>query len=513
MYRRALLVLVLASCRMLEHPHARYQRETSEISAALGDADDKHDCTAAAQRLGKIRGDYEVRSKHSLTVYGEKVRVWYLTCLHQGIEQLGKPGAELDNLRIAVARFDSALGLPNADLRIEDDYSGGEQKLEYARKLSVATATKVRGELAAKRDQLETALRERAKVQEQRIALAGTAEAKGWHLAAVAAWATVQPIDAAMTAQKAAAVARVAPLARTQLAVPVAIETGAGATAKLLAALRDHAALRSRVDVRVVDSNAQMRAVLAVGAFEQAQTTDTVPLRHTYVSGRREVENANYKRLEQLIETVEKEAAYNERKAQDVNCARSSECRTRDSRLADARKNRERAARLREEFARERPTKIVEISSVHEYTAQRTTTTLRAKLAVTLGPVGGAPGKPIEGVASVEKAALHSAANAAVQLPARDDPAPSRAELEKALEAQVATMLINGVARAAALTAPSLAPKLADAKDPLEQAHYAMLIGLRTGTEPDKARARERAIQALGTEPAWTEVQTALQAR
>ncbi|MDX2089871.1 MAG: hypothetical protein SFX73_18590 [Kofleriaceae bacterium] len=515
MKRSAVLAIVVGvalvgACRVPETSTQRQQRESSAIEAGLAEAEKAQSCPLATAWLLGVRKDYEVTRNERPTPYGDAVRRWYLRCITQAVAKRSEPGSELDNLRVVLALIDAALSLPVAGIPIEDETHG--PAFADVKQLSLPSATRERAELAARLATLEAKHRERSAAQQQRIAMATTAEAREWYVAALAAWTAVEPIDDAMKERKAAAIAKTAPLARAQVAVPVVLEPGPGTTPELLALLRKHEMLRRRVDVRVVerDEDAQVSAGLAVGAFDASTRQDTVTLKHDYVAGRESIANPAYERLQEQIAHEEERAAYFERKAEDVNCSRSSECRTRDERRRTAREHREKAQRLRQALAREQPTKIADTTRTHEYPAQRTTVTMRSKLAVTVTLRGGAPGAPIEGVASVEKAALRAAGNPTVNLPPRMDPMPAQAELEPALRTEIVRLLANGVSRAAPLTAPALASRLAATSDPLERAQYALLIGLRTGTESDKAAARKHATTALGGEPSWSELAAAL---
>ena len=501
----SVLVCSLAGCEWyamnLGNPSQRGRVYKSKISAATGDARERRDCAAGVKGVNSLRGELPVKNG-GLTYYGSEIQFWWDLCIGQGLAHLEQPGAEAAKLREAVAKLDLALSMPTKDAEIRDL----ENRNGSIRQYSVASATTLRGELGGKLAAAEEAHRARLAIEAKRIEHARRAAAAGWHLAALAAWLAVDPIDDAMTAARRDAIAGLVARARTDAAVPVVIvpAAGGGAPAALVAAVRTAPALAGRPELRLVDTPAQARvhAALTVGRFAHERREDTLPQQWTYVSGTRDVPNPQIASLQKDLARNEKEAIYWDKKASTINCGSSPVCKSAVSARDNARRHREKAAKNRDDLRRAKPTVRQEIRSNHAFSAARTTVTAKAEIAVALA-LGSTPGKPSTGVAKVERAALRYPANPSVKLPARSDPLATPAELDAALTAEATRLLADGVARAAALAAGEHDARAAATSDPLERLHYATIRALRSGAAADIEAARQHAAPLFGAALDW----------
>ncbi len=477
------------------------------LGESVKTAREKKDCEAWISGLNAAREKLPVMNVggKGTSHYGTQVDDAYEDCLHAGLFAFERSeGSEPEHERLTrlVARIDLVLSLPL------------EQQMGHGRK-DTKTPIPAKEELPALRAKLTARLSELDRVaaealarQTRRIDAATLAEGKGWPVAALAAWLAVAPVDKAMKTRRDEAVARLGPLARAQVAVPVALVPAAtgGASATMVAQVRSAAAISSRPTVRLVDtpSTATVKVQLGVGAFTTDRAQELVSFEHRYVSATKEVPNPRLETLKKDLAYHDKEAAYWRRKITEIRCTGSGPCKPRISAQDNARREEEKAAHDRRDLAQEKPTVRSDVVSVYPYSGQKTVVTVSAPLSITLeSQLATAPAQ-VTGVAKVQRAAITSTANSKVGLAGRSDPVPTPAELDAALTSECARLLAEAVLAAPALAASEFDPQAAAATEPLEKLQYALVRAARSGKAADveAAGALETSLLETKADPA-----------
>lgn len=480
---------------------AAYQKV---IGDAVGDSKEKNDCPRWIAGLNSIKEKLPIVSGSGTnsTWYGDEIRGAYHRCTLEALKGLkSTEGTELERLKVAGERMDRVLSLPLAPLKIEDTKLGGHSSDEVLP--GVASLTKLRADAAQTVTRLEIARAQRVARETKRVEAAKTAEAKGWTMAALAAWTAVAPLDKAMDQQKAAALLRLGAAARQQLAVPVAIVPAGtdGAPEAVLAQVRSASAITSKPTLRLVETPAQatVQVQLAVGAFKKESAKQPVNFQHTWVSGSKTVPNPDIEKLKKDIAYNDKEAAWNDEKSRNA-CSGNrdkSNCSSRVTHANSAKSHREKAARARQDLAKAKPTVRKDVTSIHEYSGEKTVYVASAPVTVTLtSATAQAPSKQTS-AAKVERATIVYAGNEKVGLAARKEAAPTPEELDGALTTECARLIIGGVVNAASLAAGEFDQKAAASTEPLEQLHYALLRALRSGAPADQQKVSALAMPLL----------------
>lgn len=515
-----LLCLSTTGCavmyELLVPAQTRHSQESARVKELTGEAWKAKDCAAGVAKLNSVADKARVRPAvgNYLTPYGEEVKRWWMFCLKEaGAAAREREGDPVAHFERSLALMDLALSLPVSQVGLEDKHPKDDDSIAKASELSVARATTLRQAYAAELGKLQGARAAQKAEADRRVALAQAAEQKGWHLAALAAWQAVAPIDDAGRAQRDEALVRVGALARAQLAVKVALQPAgsSGAPPEVLAAVRAHPALQGRPELTLVEDPAAATVVmrLGLGAISKDQKQETVRQQHTWVSGRTTVPNPQLESIRKQIAYHDKETIYWRKSAASIRCTGGGVCKSRISALNNVKREEEHAARERQRLAKEKPTVTREVSSVHEFNASRTVVT--ASCPVTATPaLKGAASAPLEGAARVERAGLTWPAEPKVGLAARADALPASSELESLVREAAARELAARVATAPALAAAEFDGPLAAASEPLEKLHYAALKALRSGQPADLEAARTTATAALGSAPDWTALQAAL---
>lgn len=479
----------------------------SKITAATGEAKKTDDCAAGVKGTNSLRDELPVKEK-GLTYYGDEVDLWWHLCLYQGMARLDQPGSEREKLSEALAKFELAFSLPIKDVQPRDATSASGKQVHF----SIESATKLRGELTTKLAAAEQAYQVALARQKTRIDHATRAAAKGWSVAALAAWVSVEPIDKEMTKRRADAIAKLRAAAVEQAVVTVALVPAprAGAAPQVLAQVRALPALAARPELRLVETGAKVQAALSVGSAVHDRKTDTVEQQHGYVSGQREIPNRSLERMREQLAYHEKEADWFMKKAESTRCNGSGKCSA-ESHVNSSRSHREKAQKLRQQIAKEPATQREAITSTHAFTADRTTVSARAELVVGFFVGGKLLPNPLTGTARVERSALRYPAEPSVKLAAREDRVPPPEELDSLLTAEAVRLLANGVLTAPAALAGEHDARAASSTDALEKLHYATIRALRSTNASDITAARSRMRELFASELDWTAVQAALQ--
>jgi hypothetical protein len=455
------------------------------LGPEVAEAREKKDCNRWIPGLMAARDKLPLKDyiKEDQTWYASELEEAYDDCLFWGLLDLKRlPGTEREKLQRFVDRIDLVSSLPLAELSAD----GNDRANPPVPGKGELPA--LRAELAGRIAEFDRRAAEKLARQTRRIDAATLAESKGWPLAALASWLSVEPLDEAMKARRDEAVSRLTPLARTSVAVPVSVKPAAteGVSPALLAQVLGTAAL-TRPTLRLVDApeQASVQVQLSVGAFAQEKATESVSLEHSYVSDTKLVPNPRLETLRKDIAYHDKEAAYWRGKVQSIRCTGSGPCKPRISAQDNARREDEHAARDRRSLANEKPTIRKDVTSVYSYTGDKTVFLAKALLGVTMtSRYANAPSK-VNGTAKVERSSLVYAGNGKVGLQGRTDPTPTPAELEAALTAECARLLGEAAAQAPALAAAEFDAQLAATAEPLEKLHLLLVRSLRSGQSGD----------------------------
>jgi len=450
------------------------------------DARKKKDCNRWIPGLNAAHDKLPIKDyiKEDQTWYASELEEAYSDCLFWGLIELrDQTGTEREKLQRFLDRVDLVSTLPLAELRAEgrertNPPIPGKDKLPA-----------LRSELAGRIAEFDRRAAEKLARQTKRIDAAVLADGKGWAVAALAAWLSVEPLDEAMKTRRAEAVARLTPLARTSVAVPVSVTSAAtdGVSAALLTQVLSAAPLTGRPTLRLVEKpeQASVQVQLAVGAFAHEKANESVSLEHTWVSETKVVPNPKLESLRKDIAKNDKEAAYWRAKANNIRCNGSGPCKSRISALDNARREDEHAARNRRELASEKPTIRRDVTSVYSYTGDKTVFTAKAPLVATLTSRHASAPSTVNGTAKVERSTLVYAGNGKVGLQGRTDPTPAQAELDAALTAECVRLLAEAAARAPALAAAEFDAQVASTAEPLEKLQLLLVRSLRGGQSTD----------------------------
>jgi hypothetical protein len=464
------------------------------IQKSVGDAEEKKDCPRWIAGLNSIREKLPTMDSrpNTTTWYGDAVKRAYHECTLVAVEDLKVgTGPELARGKQALERFDLVLSLPLDGMTI-DDRSMQTATRDYARvpvRPGLVALKKLRAETVAEVARLETERAEKVARETMRLDAAKTAEQKGWLLASLTAWMALDPMDDATNAAKEAALARLGAQARKQLAVTVSLApaTTDGVPDALLAQLRDAAALTSLPTLEVLKPGAAatVQVRLSLGAIKRDAAKQSVSFKHAYVSGSEMVPNP---RIEELTKTI----AEDEKQAKWL-----------DSRVGDYGKNAEMhrasAERRRKELAKLKPMVSKDVTSVHEYEGVKTVHTATALVGVVMNGAWSPSPVKQRGTAKIEKVTIAYPGNPTVNLPARNDAAPSSEELDKMLNHEALGLFSTGIRSAAKHVAGEFESKAAASKEPLEKLHYALIRALRSGADADRQRADELAKTLLNS--------------
>lgn len=472
----------------------------SVIDGAVGDAAKQKDCPRWIAGLNSIREKLPVKgSRGDRTYYASEIEDAYHECTYQAVVALKQEGDEREKLALAVERFERVLSLPLAELEIKDrellsgDTLPGKVKLAELKTAGAARLVELNRLAAEKRAR-----------QDKRIEAAKAAEAKGWPVAALAAWNAVEPMDAAMKTLRDEALTRVGPQARAVLAVPVALASTQLPEA-VLAQVRTSSLLAERPTLKLVDSKDAATVQVELGAGPAARETakETLQLEHVYVSSTKEVPNPQIERLRGDLARFEKEAEWN-RKGAESACKnqRSGPCKLREMRLRDMRDYQEKAMKARQHLAKEKPTVRRDVTSTFPYTAEKTILTASAPLTVTMtSRLAPSPSK-VSGTAKIQRTAVDAAGNEKVGLAPRHEAHATPAELEAALSSECVRLFVETAATAPAIAAGEFDAKAAAATEPLEKLQHALVRALRSGQSADveAAAAISKTVIETGVE-------------
>lgn len=472
---------------------AAYQRT---IDGAVGDAREKKDCPRWIAGLNSIKEKLPIVDSggKNATWYGDAIRNAYHQCTLEAVEDLkaGK-GSGLERGKRAVERFDLVLSLPLEKLKLEDQDLRGYAKVEV--RPGVASLKQLRADTVAHVERLERAHAEKVAREAKRLEAAKAAEAKGFTLAALTAWTALDPMDDATAKEKAAAVARLAGPAKQLVAVTVALApaTTEAAPEAVLAQVRSASALGAKPTLKLVEPGAPatVQVQLSLGAIKKESARQKVSFQHSYVSGSTMVPNPDLEKLKKDIAYNDKEAAWHDEKSRNA-CSGNRDkrgCTSIVTHANSAKSHREKAARARQDLAKAKPMVRRDVTSVYEYTGEKTVYSATAPLAALLSAPGSQAPSKLTGTAKVEKSTTVYPGNQKVGLAPRTDAAPTPADLDAELMKEAARLLVNGIVTAPSLAAGEFDQKAAAATEPLEQLHYAVLRALRSGAGADQQKA------------------------
>ena len=486
---------------------AAYQKV---IQKAVGDAEEKKDCPRWIAGLNSIREKLPTMDSGSnaTTWYGDAVMRAYHECTLVAVEDLKVgTGPELGRGTQALERFDLVLSLPLDGMTI-DDRSMQTATRDYAKvpvRPGLVALKKLRAETVAEVARLETERAEKVARETMRLDAAKTAEEKGWLLASLTAWMALDPMDDATKAAKEAALARLGAQARKQLAVTVSLApaTTDGVPDALLAQLRGAAALTSIPTLEVLKPGvaATVQVRLSLGAIKKDAAKQSVSLKHVYVSGSEMVPNPQIEKLQKEIAHYDDEADKWAERARTA-CGNESEagkrnCKSRTVSANNSERERQRAAKARQQLANAKPKVRKDIKSVHEYEGEKTVYTTTAPLAVQLSSsLVQVPSKR-NGTAKVENFTIVYPGDSSVGLAPRTDAAPTAADLDAALIKEATRLFVDGILTAPSLVVGEFDQKAAASKEPLEKLHFAVLRALRSGADADRQSADELAKTLL----------------
>ncbi|MFZ5442302.1 MAG: hypothetical protein ACOZQL_20000 [Myxococcota bacterium] len=454
------------------------------IGDAVGDAREKNDCPRWIAGINSIREKLPAQgSQGNPTYYGSEIEDAFHTCAGEALQQLEKgEGDERARLAAGVERFTLVLSMPLQDLRLQDT-----KRANGTVRPGKESLAKLKGSLEQRIAELDRLRAEALARQQRRIDAAKLAEARGWPLAALASWLSVQPLDKDVQAEKEAALTKLAPLAHAQVAVPVALAPADTdpAPPEVLALVRAAGALTGPT-LRLVErtENPLVQVHLSVGKTTREAVTERLSFEHRYVSGSTMVPNPALEELRKDIARFDKEADWNQKGAEAACRGQKGPCKLREMRLNEAQSYREKSRRAREKLAHEKPTVRKDVTAVYPYDATKQVWTVGAPISLVMSAPARQP-TTRSGTAKVQRAATSWAGNEKVGLASREDPQPTPQELDEALRAECARLLAEAAASAPALVADELDAKAAAATEPLEKLHLGLIRALRSRAAAD----------------------------